>query len=340
MGTYLDSDKLKNYLEGKSGPCCKEERQFAVFLYIILLDMKKEGVFLKKDVVKERMCIENKENGETKDKESKDVKIKIIDVYFEAALMRDYWNKEKSHFNDQLLKFCLRWLGNDEYYGKKLDELLEELKDELNDEFLGQGKAKNIINKKYSDITNVTEIIKNEKEDGEKYNDIKEKACLDIARMMMNAIPDILVIYEEERTEGIEVMKTMKAKALECKYESDEGTYKDVAGAEYKMQLFIQECIMCFLFGKGESDRWKRHIPHFPERSKVWRGKKDKWGKICREVYEGILKQDRGTEESGSIINAGVELIRFKEKKQEGDYILILIKELTEKVYNKNKSIS
>ena len=52
------------------------------------------------------------------------------------------------------------------------------------------------------------------------------------------------------------------------------------------------------------------------------------------------MKQDRGTEESGSIINAGVELIRFKEKKQEGDYILILIKELMEKVYNKNKSIS
>lgn len=330
MEAYLNKNELKKYLEGESGPYCREERQFAVFLYYIFLKEKwNKGDSKTKEIVQRCLYPKNKERKD----------IKIIDVYFEAALMRDYYEKN-NNFNEMLLKFCLGWLG------KEVETLCKKTKG-CN---LGAKKAKSII-QSYLDLDNtkVVEIIENE--DSEKYNDIKEKACLDIARMMMNATPDILVIYKEK---GEEETAT-KAKALECKYESDEGTYKDVAGAEYKMQLFIQECIMCFLFGKDGTDRWKRHIPQRPKSSKVWGKKKDKpndkWEEICGKVYKEILNQEWGTEElrsieesgsiekSGSIKNAGVELIRFKEEKKKENYTLILAKDLMEEVYN-NKSIS
>lgn len=83
--------------------------------------------------------------------------------------------------------------------------------------------------------------MKNETED---VPQLYEKACLDIARMMMNATPDLLVIYR--------IGGERYAKALECKYQSGQGTYEDVVGVGIKMQYFIQECVMSFLFGKND----------------------------------------------------------------------------------------
>ena len=62
-------------------------------------------------------------------------------------------------------------------------------------------------------------IVKSKTVDDLFFKEIREKSCLDIASMMMNATPDIVVIYGYE---GAEDRKY--AKVLECKYKSKEGT--------------------------------------------------------------------------------------------------------------------
>lgn len=169
----------------------------------------------------------------------------IEEVYYEATLMRDYFagckkgnGSEAEEFNRSLLHFCLDFLPCSKERADKCTEELTENCGGRMDCHLGTKKVKDAIKKRYP---NIRAIMKNETED---VPQLYEKACLDIARMMMNATPDLLVIYR--------IGGERYAKALECKYQSGQGTYEDVVGVGIKMQYFIQECVMSFLFGKND----------------------------------------------------------------------------------------
>lgn len=338
MEAYLGSKKLENFL-GEEEVVCREERQFAALLYSAFLDEKRgRRSEYTNDIVSRCLGLE------------KDV-FEIRDVYFEATLMRDYFRavgkkdnnnrmteeekREKKEFNERLLQFCFGFLDKD-----CKNTTVEEIKNLLDKEkqfhhFFGH------INK-YPVLEWMNSKEKEIKEQ------IKVKAGLDIARMMMNATPDILVIYKMKDDD-----KTY-AKALECKYESDEGRYADVAGVNVKMQYFIQECVMSFLFGSIDNidkEKYKAHLPKFPENpeNSSWKGNKDLGEKIYGQVYNNILNQEWG---NNKIKNKGISVIRFckdeedaqkpkaaKHKKDSSeiqkDSSEIQIKELLENMYIK-----
>lgn len=77
MEAYLNEKKLKDYLGGKL--VCREERKFALFLYLAFLEKKKGNLdpWLTKQV---KSCLEEKERDPI-----------IEEVYYEATLMRDYF---------------------------------------------------------------------------------------------------------------------------------------------------------------------------------------------------------------------------------------------------------
>lgn len=355
MEAYLSYDKLTKYLG--SDLYCKEELQFALYLYNLFLrkkDLKdnndeinidKTNIDKINNVVKECLGI-----GDDKVKN-----IVIEDVFFEAALMRDYFahnDKKKEEFNRKLLKFCLNGLISDAENSEKEEKLINERIDKIINELkiknkktktdssrnLGQTEAKKKINtlEEYSkypdtlktflgwDIQNKTEeekrqdIATNEKirqyiENKEEIiQQAKEKTCLSIASMMMNATPDILVIYKYTNDPD-----NIYVKALECKYTSGENSYKDVAGVKYPMQIFIQECIMHFLFGKrkklegeDEKEETEKNYIKFPKNS-IWKNKELLWEEICESVFKNILMQKSDNNE---FINTGVEMIKFKRK--------------------------
>lgn len=270
MKIYLDNEKIKRIFEKRTN-AISQRRAVSSVLYYIFLEEKLKGEFSTHPIV--NRCLKSE-------------KVKISDVFFEVTPMRDYfvWSEDKRGFNDRLLEFCLGWLGDGAEYKRQLEELKKKLR-ELD---LGSGTARRFVNK-YLDVKDIAKCIKDE----EKYNDqcdaMKIKACLNAARIMMNATPDILIIYEEEGKEGV------MAKALECELTSAEQvSCKHAAEGRDKRQFFIQECVMFFLFGKDGERR------------------EDKWKEIYGNVYEGILEQDWGMEEPGSIKNAGVELIEVR----------------------------
>lgn len=231
MKAYLNEKKLEDYLGRKL--VCREERQFALFLYLAFLEKKKGNLdpWITKRV---KSFLEEEEQDPI-----------IEEVYYEATLMRDYFagckkrsGSEAEEFNRGLLHFCLDFLPcGKERADKCIEELTENCGGQM-DCHLGTKKIKDAIEKRYP---NIRAIMKNETED---VPQLYEKACLDIARMMMNATPDLLVIYR--------IGGERYAKALECKYQSGQGTYEDVVGVGIKMQYFIQECVMSFLFGKND----------------------------------------------------------------------------------------
>ena len=132
----------------------------------------------------------------------------------------------------------------------------------------------------------------------------------------MNATPDILVIYKYTNEPD-----NIYVKALECKYTSGENTYKDVAGVEYPMQIFIQECIMHFLFGKRKKpdgqDEKVEIKKYVNSPGSIWKSKEPLWKEICESVFKNILMQNSDNNE---FINTGVEMIKFKREKDENNY--------------------
>lgn len=308
MEAYLDKNKLEDYL-GNNNVVCREERQFALFLYLIFLEKKKgSSDQWIADFVKG--CLDEK--GEDLD---------IEEVYYEATLLRDYFalckkegSSEAETFNNRLLHFCLDFLPYDMgqtgcenrnviYGEEKAVECIKKVAEHCGghiDFHLGTKKMKAAIKKTYP---NIKKDIENKKED---VRQVYEKACFDIAGMMMNATPDILVVYR--------IGKAHYVKALECKYKSDEGIYGDVAGVGIKMQYFIQECVMSFLFGKNK-ELFEENLPKKPAKGKFWR-EGDKTTALCdklwKNVYEGILKQENRSEK---IINKGVRAIKFFDEK-------------------------
>jgi len=297
---YLDSSRLNKYLNGK---LCREERQFAAMLFYIFLEEKKKKNGTVHPIIKR--CLNLKDIT---------APIEIKEVYFEATLMRDFFENDRLDFNKQLLKYCLRgmYMENDnKVYNVNntlIDELMKnQLKITLNgiksSRNLGQRKAKERIRDKYPELKTVKKEIETGNTDSDYIKILKERVCLDIAGMMMNATPDLLIVYEY-KSDNTSNSNT-HVKALECKYLSKEGTYKDVADAEYKMQFFIQECIMQFCFGKSEKDVI---LPSCPSSRSIWGKNEELWYSTYGEVYEKILTQDW---QSNDLSNAGVEIIQF-----------------------------
>ena len=316
MKAYLNEKKLEDYLGRKL--VCREEREFALFLYLAFLEKKKGNLdpWITELV---KFCLEEKEQDPI-----------IEEVYYEATLMRDYFagckkrsGSEAEEFNRGLLHFCLDFLPcGKERADKCIEELTENCGGRM-DCHLGTKKVKDAIKKRYP---NIKAIMKNETED---VPQLYEKACLDIARMMMNATPDLLVIYR--------IGGERYAKALECKYQSGQGTYEDVLGVGIKMQYFIQECVMSFLFGKNDLFRKNKEIieeklPKKPKKATLWcdeNGSTTRRDMFWENVYKGILNQETVSE---GIRNKGVSEIKFFDKVEEKSK-RIDIRELLEHMY-------
>lgn len=296
---YLENEQyLNKYLEGK---LCREERQFAAMLFSIFLEEKRKKNGTVHSIVKKCLNLQDIT-----------APVKIKEVYFETTLMRDFFENDREDFNRKLLKYCLRGLENDEN-NALIERLMNDLKVTLKGKrskgrkesrHLGQSETRKLIKEKYP----IHETIKKEIETGnpsEEYiKKLKERICLDIAGMMMNATPDLLIEYTVGNSPN-----TKHVKALECKYLSKEGTYKDVAGVKYKMQFFIQNCIMQFCFGDSKKDVI---LPSFPSKS-IWGKNKELWYSTYNEVYKKISA--KGWKPSNDLSNEGIEIIQFIDKK-------------------------
>lgn len=320
---FCEKNELENYLQylQEREPYCREERQFAALLYSVFLKKREKGKIpadkITEDIVE--ACLGSND-------------IIIEDVYFEATLMRDFFERNREGFNKKLLNFVL---GEEKALSEKYPEQLKtynlggkaaktEIEGIIRSEIAPKGAELPAIiqGKEVKAVDRSEDMIL-----------IKKKLRLDIAGMMMNATPDILVKYRMKETDGKSYVK-----ALECKYKSGEGEYTSV-GVTCKMQFFIQECIMCFLFGhRTEEDIY------YPEQPKggAWREKKGKegdeyekrkgnvwWNEIFMSVFKDIIEQES---RPGKNINAGVQVIRFagsneKEKKIKKKQIKKQIKE-------------
>lgn len=137
---------------------------------------------------------------------------KIHHVYFEASLMRDYFSDIKKsrlssiQFNKLLLTFCDVDISD---------------KDIISDSLGSPSQKWRKIEQNY---------IKDE----------NSRRNFLIARYMMRAKPDLMVIYENNN------MKY--SKIIECKYTQKEGMYKDIYGKRTIPQKYIQKRIQDFLF--------------------------------------------------------------------------------------------
>ncbi len=301
---YFDSKELKKFLD-KDVPICREERQFALLLYNVFLEKKRGSANDNENKIVKKCLFEEKENVDIE-------KICIIDVYFEATLMRDYFNackddKEKDEFNKRLLEFCLG--DNQENVVKKLKEKLRYKKDDHEKDKIWQNLGQSTVKKAINEVAPLINLQQKACNEVAFLIKLKQKACLQIASMMMNVTPDLLVIYKYD--------DKLCAKALECKYLSNEGRYTDVVGSKIQMQYFIQECIMKFCFGTCEnSENIEKHIPECPTKG-IWKNNKNLWKiwkNFCKEVYENILLEQEsdynGLEDR--IYNCGVGVIRFE----------------------------
>lgn len=139
MKAYLNEKKLEDYLGRKL--VCREERQFALFLYLAFLEKKKgsSDPWITKRV---KSCLEEEHDPI------------IEEVYYEATLMRDYFAGCKKgsgsgaeEFNRGLLHFCLDFLPcGKERADKCIEELTENCGGRM-DCHLGMKKVKDAIKK-------------------------------------------------------------------------------------------------------------------------------------------------------------------------------------------------
>ena len=213
---------IENFLE-KDGAFCREERQYALFLY--------NGLCFDQEVAKAILG-----EGAT-----------VKNVFYEATLMRDLFcaDRKRRLLDKYDENACMHQLEDgDKEVTKKLDTPDDEDKKkrlyknktakgkELGDTF--NEKLVNFLLKKYEKGTKYEPI---DKEDCEFYinrnlgtnsfSELKKDELpkpiariAEVAKTMMNAKPDIAVLYEE----GTET----KLIFLECKYCSKESTYEAI----------------------------------------------------------------------------------------------------------------
>ena len=216
---------LNNYFGNENGdnPVCREERQYALFLYNKLLGMvDKQYKEIEVDKDKEIFCkIFGFEDDETAEKSN----IVIKNVYYEVTFMRDFFYKEKnnssSDFNKNLFEYVLeKFKGENNCLSHlfKINEntsVLEIIESQHITVF--PKEAYNNYNnvEKYKVICDIN--YGSNAKDGEKTN-ILPCFIRKFMRSMMNSKPDIGIIFEKQDKKYL--------KFIECKYLSPEGYVK------------------------------------------------------------------------------------------------------------------
>jgi len=227
---YKKDDKAK-----ECPPICREERQYALYLSNVLRYYGKDP--------QNRIRDNEKVKNIFKACGFNDVDLKNIvieNVYYEATFMRDFFERNRKihfendakiteenkrlSFNLRLLKYC--WCN---YLKESKDELEDFIAEEIemtNFEEKNYGSRNEIPFLKYAEY--VKKNFKNEKEFKEECDSIENKREFSkdiklrrIVRAMMNAKPDLAVIYYDNKGKGLR-----KLLFIECKYKSQEDKYK------------------------------------------------------------------------------------------------------------------
>ena len=245
IDNYIRSDKEHKY------PICREERQYALYLSNVLRYYGKNPNYNNSkgepinrighnEIVKKifRACGFNKKN----DFDNLDNLI-IENVYYEATFMRDFFERnrqtnfkkddaeiteenKKFSFNRRLLEYCwIHFLQQDSI--AKLEGLIaEKIKNgEMKEN--NYGAQNEIPFLEY--VEHVKKDFKNEEEFKKEFDNIEIKnkeeflrsiKLRKIVRSMMNAKPDLAVLYYDYKKKGVR-----KLFFIECKYKSKEDNY-------------------------------------------------------------------------------------------------------------------
>ena len=243
---------IDNYIKDKYS-VCREERQYALFLYNILCKYGSKEIREKLDGEKKTKIEEIFEACQLKNAEVKH-------VFYEATFMRDFFKRDKrcayvdkeslgnkllnitceveehknpyeegvhikseERFNYLLLAYVLKMseengansLSNVSVQKEIMDSVLKAII--TSDEEKAQKKIDSILDLNLG--ANTGRIRMNDIIAGMEKNEINQKVIEKIkrAKIMMNIKPDIAVIYE--------IGEKVYLKFLECKFESSEGSY-------------------------------------------------------------------------------------------------------------------
>lgn len=264
-----------NYIEVNH--ICREERQYALFLYMIFLKAKKNLKLTDSETAVIRACLDIDEKKA----------FEIKHVFYEATLMRDFFendrqtkdNKDKrNNYHPEYSRKCSYKSSDIPSFNEKLltELFLENKKYEFvyakNE--IDENKIKDIFSKipRFYNLKNLTGfdsksihfVHHNTAEDLIDVDDSSYSVLLE-AHNMMNAKPDIMVIYEQKDNNE---NKTYY-KCLECKYTSDEKKNKNY------QQTNTQRNILRFLFN---SDNINAEIIRFVDMCDE--------DKLCKKVYD------------------------------------------------------
>ena len=222
-----EDDKAKEW-----PPICREERQYALYLSNVLRYYGKDP--------QNRIRDNEKVKNIFKACGFNDIDLKNIvieNVYYEATFMRDFFERnreihfkndakikgnEEHSFNWRLLEYC--WCNFLKEPKDKLRGLIAKEIEKKNFEENNYGARNEIPFLKYAE--NVKKNFKNEDafiNECKKIANVKEFIrdikLRKIVRAMMNAKPDLAVIYYDKEKGARKLL------FIECKYESDEDNY-------------------------------------------------------------------------------------------------------------------
>ena len=204
---YSEND-FEKYFEdyfAEDNPVCREERQYALFLYNRLLDMVGKDI-TEDDIILEACGLSGKKG------------LKILRVAYEATYMRDIFYHSREAMNEVNKEWRLNELSNGEScFNRELYEYIKSLpKDKINEKAIPDES-------KIFAYRNLGGVIDWQGVDSD---------FVDWVRAMMNAKPDIAILYqadnnteEESDNNSTEKKPEKYLKFIECKYESPEGTY-------------------------------------------------------------------------------------------------------------------
>lgn len=276
---------------------CREERQYAVFLYNILRKYGGSGS-REGDVQKIFSACGLKDTA-------------VIDhVFYEAAFMRDFYERdrrlrygEEEKWKDKLLN--KRFISQKKFFDKGSfnEELIQYVCEKMCKVRNKKGK---IVIKSFEKVCNLGQNkIEFDKIriDGRELEENDMKWINDRVKWMMNAKPDIAVIYYNEKGER-------ELLFIECKFLSKESFYK----AEYeKRENVKQRCVqwliadfLCHYLNKKSGNKTEQINP-----SPIMKENKSQFVKFVRKDETKIVEkkdQKREKEKIGEILIA--DLIR------------------------------
>ena len=262
-----------NYYISNDYSICREERQYALYLSNVLRYYGKD---------KNRQINDFKKLNRIFDACGLDmINNKIIYVFYEATFMRDFFdnnrnrknangkkifgkdfkitgNNREESFNLRLLKYCwINVLGEQIIsFDKLIDKKIES--NEMEEKNYGARNKIPLLNEKVNKKltkSEFAELIKDEDCERTIQRDVKFKT---IVRAMMNAKPDIAVIYDDNRQ--------MKLLFLECKYLSKEDAYSYYVEGnnEVEIKTFEQTKVQGYI-----ADFLCNHSPYMSKNVKV-----------------------------------------------------------------------